>query len=179
MTAPLSAADAVSAEHSNSLDFTAKTIDGKSVDLDDYEGKVVLIVNVASRCGYTKQYAGLQDLYEKYKDQGLVILGFPCNEFGRQEPGTNAEIQQFCSAKFGVTFPMMSKVEVNTDDASELYQHLTSETAPPAGTGAIKWNFEKFLIGRDGQLANRFRSATKPSDAEMTTAIEKLLAEKS
>lgn len=178
MTTPLPAADATSSENPGSLDFQAKTIDGKTVNLADYEGKVVLIVNVASECGYTKQYAGLQDLYEKYKDQGLVILGFPSNEFGGQEPGTDAEIKKFCTSKFGVTFPMMSKIEVNTPQASELYKHLTRQTAPPAGSGPIKWNFEKFLIGRDGQLVNRFRSATKPSDAELTSKIEMLLAKK-
>lgn len=178
MTAPLPAADATSDDHECALDFKAKTIDGKTVDLEDYEGNVVLIVNVASKCGYTKQYAGLQDLYEKYKDKGLVIIGFPTNEFGGQEPGTDADIKQFCSSKFGVTFPMMSKIEVNTPQASDLYKHLTSQTVPPAGTGPIKWNFEKFLIGRDGQLVNRYPSATKPSDAELTSEIEKLLAQK-
>ncbi|TWU15831.1 glutathione peroxidase [Planctomycetes bacterium Poly21] len=178
MTAPLSAADATSDEPHCSLDFKAKTIDGKTVDLEDYEGKVVLIVNVASKCGYTKQYDGLEDLYKKYKDQGLVVLGFPSNEFGGQEPGTNADIKEFCTAKFGVTFPMMSKIEVNTPQASDLYKHLTSQTAPPAGTGPVKWNFEKFLIGRDGQLVNRYRSATKPSDEELTSEIEKQLAKK-
>ncbi len=178
MTAPLSAADAKSADHECSLDFKAKTIDGETVDLEDYEGKVVLIVNVASKCGYTKQYAGLEELYKKYKDKGLVIIGFPSNEFGGQEPGTDAEIKQFCTAKFGVTFPMMSKVEVNSPEACDLYKHLTSQTVPPAGTGPVKWNFEKFLIGRDGQLVNRYRSATKPSDDDLVSEIEKQLAKK-
>jgi len=176
MTTPASADHGDSAEHKCSLSFTAKSIDGESVDLHDYEGKVVLVVNVASRCGYTKQYAGLQDLHEKYKDQGLVILGFPCNEFGGQEPGNDADVKQFCSSKFGVTFAMMSKVEVNTANASDLYKHLTSQEAAPKGKGPIKWNFEKFLIGRDGQVVNRFGSSTKPSDDELVGAVEKLLA---
>jgi glutathione peroxidase len=178
MATPVSAADSSTAEHTCSLSFTAKSIDGESVDLHDYEGQVVLIVNVASQCGYTKQYAGLQELYEKYKDQGLVILGFPCNEFGSQEPGSDADIKQFCTTKFGVTFPMMSKVEVNTEGACDLYKHLTSQETTPAGKGKIKWNFEKFLIGRDGQVVNRFGSSAKPNDTEMTTAIEAQLAKK-
>ncbi len=176
MATPVSAADSSTSEHTCSLSFTAKSIDGESVDLHDYEGQVVLIVNVASQCGYTKQYAGLQELYDKYKDQGLVILGFPSNEFGGQEPGSDADIKQFCTTKFGVTFPMMSKVEVNTEDASDLYKHLTSQETKPAGKGKIKWNFEKFLIGRDGQVVNRFGSSAKPTDPEMTTAIEEQLA---
>ncbi|MCM2370603.1 glutathione peroxidase [Rhodopirellula sp. ICT_H3.1] len=178
MTAPASADDASSNEHTCSLNFTAETIDGETVDLHDYEGKVVLIVNVASKCGYTKQYAGLQDLYEKYKDKGLVILGFPSNEFRGQEPGTNAEIKEFCTSKFGVTFPMMSKVEVNTPEACALYKHLTSQDAKPLGKGPVAWNFEKFLIGRDGQVVNRFGSKTKPSDEELITAIEAQLSSK-
>ncbi|EMI41391.1 glutathione peroxidase [Rhodopirellula rubra] len=179
MTAPVSADDGAAAEHSCSLDFTAKTIDGDTVDLHDYEGKVVLIVNVASKCGYTKQYAGLQDLYEKYKDKGLVIVGFPSNEFRGQEPGTDAEIKEFCTSKFGVTFPMMSKVEVNTPQACALYKHLTQQDAKPLGKGPVAWNFEKFLIGRDGQVINRFGSKTKPFDEELVSAIEAQLSSKS
>ena len=177
MTQPVSA-EPSSTDHECSLSFQAKTIDGENVDLHDYEGKVVLIVNVASQCGLTRQYAGLQSLYEKYQDQGLVILGFPCNEFGGQEPGTEAEIKQFCSTKYDVTFPMMSKVNVN-QDACDLYQHLTSQEAKPAGSGPISWNFEKFLIGRDGQLVHRFSPRTAPSDEELVSAIEAQLAAKS
>jgi glutathione peroxidase len=163
------------ADHECSLSFEAKTIDGESVDLHDYEGKVVLIVNVASKCGLTRQYAGLQSLYEKYQDKGFVILGFPCNEFGGQEPGTDAEIKQFCSTKYDVSFPMMSKVNVNKD-ACDLYKHLTSQDTNPAGSGPISWNFEKFLIGRDGQLVHRFSPRTAPADKELVDAIEKQLA---
>ncbi|MFG0263600.1 MAG: glutathione peroxidase, partial [Rhodopirellula sp. JB055] len=148
---PVSAADST-ADHACVLAHEAETIEGKEVDLHDYEGKVVLIVNVASKCGYTKQYAGLQSLYEAHKDDGLVILGFPCNQFGGQEPGTNADILEFCSARYNVTFPMMSTVDVNGDDASPLYKQLTSIESKPAGKGPISWNFEKFLIGRDGQV---------------------------
>lgn len=177
MTAPISANDGSSAKHTDALDFTAETIDGDTVNLHDYEGKVVLIVNVASKCGYTKQYAGLQDLYEKHADQGFVILGFPCNQFGRQEPGTNAEVKQFCTSKFGVTFPMMSKVKVNSAEAADLYKYLTSQSTEPRGKGPIKWNFEKFLIGRDGQIVNRFGSAVKPLDPELVDAVKRSLAE--
>ncbi|EMI52402.1 Glutathione peroxidase [Rhodopirellula sallentina SM41] len=171
--------DAATAEHSCALSFTAKNIDGEQVDLHDYEGKVVLIVNVASKCGYTKQYAGLQDLYEKYQDKGLVILGFPSNEFRGQEPGSNADIKEFCTSKFGVTFPMMSKIEVNTPDACDLYKHLTKQDAQPKGAGPVSWNFEKFLIGRDGNVVNRFGSGTKPFDEELISAIEAQLSSKS
>lgn len=175
MTRPVSAEPSAT-DHECALSFSAKTIDGESVDLHDYEGKVVLIVNVASKCGLTRQYAGLQSLYEKYQDKGLVILGFPCNEFGGQEPGTEAEIKQFCSTKYDVTFPMMSKVNVNKD-ACDLYKHLTAQNSKPAGSGPISWNFEKFLIGRDGQLVNRFSPRTAPSDAELVSAIEAQLSE--
>lgn len=157
------------------LDFKMKSIDGEAVDLHDYEGNVVLIVNVASRCGLTRQYAGLQSLYEKYKDQGLVVIGFPCNQFGGQEPGTNAEVKQFCSTKYDVTFPMMSKIEVNGDDAAPLYKYLTSKQVGPANAGRISWNFEKFLIGRDGELIHRFSPRTTPTDPELVKQIESAL----
>jgi len=154
---------------------TVKTIDGKSVDLADYQGKVVLIVNVASACGLTPQYAGLQSLYEKYSDKGLVVLGFPCNQFGGQEPGSELQIQEFCSSKYKVTFPMFSKVEVNGSGAAPLYQFLTAQETKPVGSGKISWNFEKFLIGPDGKLINRFSPRTTPDDAELVKAIESAL----
>ncbi len=172
MTHADDAAKKESSEHECALNFDVKTIDGETVDLEDYEGKVVLIVNVASQCGLTPQYDGLQALYEKYQDKGFVVLGFPCNQFGSQEPGTDAEIKQFCSSKHNVTFPMFSKVEVNGKGAAELYKYLTSKDAEPAGSGKISWNFEKFLVDRDGQLVNRFSPRTTPDSAELVKAIE-------
>jgi glutathione peroxidase len=171
-TASFSFAD----EHECALDFKAKTIDGAEVDLEDYEGKVVLVVNVASECGLTPQYKGLQSLYDQNKDKGFVILAFPCNQFGSQEPGSNTEIKEFCSSKFHVSFPMFSKVDVNGDEAAPIYKYLTSKEVPPAGKGKISWNFEKFLIGRDGKLVNRFSPKTTPSDAELVKAVEAELA---
>ncbi|WP_419194771.1 glutathione peroxidase [Novipirellula herctigrandis] len=165
-------------DHECALDYRVKNIDGETVDLEDHEGNVVLIVNVASKCGYTKQYAGLEEIYKKYADKGFVVLGFPCNQFGGQEPGTEADIKQFCSTKFNVTFPMLSKVEVNGDGATDIYKYLTSKDVKPAGTGKVKWNFEKFLIDREGQLVNRFRSSTAPGDDELVQAIESELAKK-
>jgi len=150
-----------------------KLIDGSACDLSQYKGKVVLIVNVASRCGYTGQYAGLQKLYDAYKDKGLVVLGFPANEFGAQEPGSDAEIAQFCSTKYGVTFPMFSKIVVKGSGIAPLYKALT-ETANPAGD--VKWNFEKFLIGRDGAIIGRYKSGVGPDDATLKAAIEAELA---
>jgi glutathione peroxidase len=151
-------------------EFTMKSIDGKSAPFSAYKGKVLLIVNVASRCGYTPQYAGLQALYDKYKDRGLVLVGVPANNFGGQEPGTDDEIKTFCSRNYGVTFPMMSKVSVQGDDKTPLYQYLTAEK------GEVKWNFTKFLVGKDGKVMTRFDSAVKPDSAELAGAIEKALA---
>ncbi len=168
LTAMAPAAD----DHECALNFEVKTIDGKTVDLEDYEGKVVLVVNTASQCGLTPQYAGLQSLYEKYQDKGFVVLGFPCNQFGSQEPGTNAEIQTFCSTKYNVSFPMFSKIDVNGENAAPIYKYLTSKDVKPAGKGKISWNFEKFLIDRDGQLIGRFSPRTSPDDAELVKAIE-------
>ncbi len=165
-------------DHECALDFKVKNIDGESVDLEDYEGKVVLIVNTASECGLTPQYEGLQDLYKKYSGQGLVVLGFPCNQFGSQEPGTEAEIKQFCSSKFSVTFPMFSKVDVNGEQAAPLYKYLTSKDVKPAGKGKVGWNFEKFLIDREGNLVNRFKPNTEPSDAVLVKAVETELNKK-
>lgn len=154
------------------LDFKVKTIDGETVDLKEYQGKVVLVVNVASECGLTPQYAGLQELYDRYKDKGFVVLAFPCNQFGSQEPGSEAEIKQFCSTKYNVNFPMFSKVDVNGDDAAPFYKYLTSKDVKPVGSGKISWNFEKFLINRDGQLVGRFSPRTAPGDVELIKAIE-------
>jgi len=150
-----------------------KTIDGSPVNLADYKGKVVLIVNVASRCGYTGQYSGLQKLYDGYKDKGFVILGFPANDFGAQEPGTDAQIAEFCSSKYGVTFPMFSKITVKGAGKAPLYATLT-ESADPQGE--VSWNFEKFLIGKNGAVVGRFKSGVAPADAALVTAIERELA---
>jgi glutathione peroxidase len=162
---------------SNVLEFTLNSIDGKSAPLAHYQGKVVLIVNVASRCGFTPQYAGLEKVYEKYKDQGFVILGFPANNFGAQEPGTNDEIKTFCSSKYNVTFPMYAKISVKGDDTHPLYQFLTDKQANPATGGEIKWNFTKFLVGKDGKVIARFEPAITPESADVTGAIEKALKE--
>ncbi len=153
-------------------DFTLNTIDGAAAPLSTYKGKVVLLVNVASKCGYTPQYAGLQKLYEKYKDKGFVIVGVPANNFGAQEPGTNEEIKTFCSRNYNVTFPMMSKVSVKGDDKTPLYGYLTEKTG-----GDIKWNFTKFLIDKKGNIVSRFESAVTPESADMTKAIEQALAQ--
>jgi glutathione peroxidase len=160
------------------LQFTVKDIDGKDVNLADYKGKVVLIVNVASKCGFTSQYKGLEALYEKYKDQGFVILGFPANNFGGQEPGSEEQIKQFCSAKYNVSFPLMGKVSVKGDDITPLYKHLTEGQTNGEFAGDIEWNFNKFLVDRNGAVIARFPSPTKPEDAKVTSAIEKALAAK-
>jgi glutathione peroxidase len=160
------------------LDFKVKDIDGKDVNLADYKGKVVMIVNVASKCGFTPQYKALEAVYEKYKDQGFVIIGFPANNFKSQEPGSNEEIKQFCSDKYNVTFPMMSKISVKGDDKAPLYKFLTEETTAGDFKGDISWNFNKFLVDRNGQVFARFASPTKPDDAQVTGAIEKALAAK-
>ena len=150
--------------------FTLPSIDGESIPLSTYKGKVILVVNVASRCGYTPQYSALESLYEKYKDQGLVILGFPANNFGAQEPGTNAEIKTFCSTKYNVTFPMFSKISVKGADKAPLYQYLTS-----TGGGEIQWNFTKFLVDKNGKVLKRFESAVTPDSPEVISAIEAAL----
>ena len=154
--------------------FTLNSIDGKPAPLADYKGKVVLVVNVASQCGYTPQYTALEAIYEKYKDQGFVILGFPANNFGAQEPGTNEEIKTFCTRKYSVTFPMYAKISVKGDDQAPLYAYLTKETGPGM-TGDIKWNFTKFLVDRNGKVVQRFESAVTPDSKEVTSAIEKQL----
>jgi glutathione peroxidase len=154
--------------------FTLPSIDGKPMPLADFKGKVVLMVNVASQCGYTPQYTALEALYEKYKDQGFVIVGFPANNFGAQEPGTNAEIKTFCSRKYSVTFPLYSKVSVKGGDQTALYRYLTKE-ANPAVAGDIKWNFTKFLVDRSGNVVERFEPAVTPDSKEVVSAVEKLL----
>ncbi|MCA9102743.1 MAG: glutathione peroxidase [Pirellulales bacterium] len=153
-----------------------KSLDGEDVDLSKYAGDVVLIVNVASKCGNTPQYKQLEALHEKYGDQGLAILGFPANEFGKQEPGSDEEIREFCTANYGVKFDMFSKVVVKGDGICPLYTFLTSEKTDPKFAGDIKWNFEKFLIGRDGQVVARFDPKMKPDAPEVVGAIETELA---
>jgi glutathione peroxidase len=154
--------------------FTLNSIDGKPAPLADYKGKVVLLVNVASQCGYTPQYSALESIYEKYKDQGFVILGFPANNFGAQEPGTNEEIKTFCTRKYSVTFPMYAKISVKGADQAPLYAYLTKDTA--AGiSGEIKWNFTKFLVDRNGNVVQRFEPAVTPDSKDVTGAIEKQL----
>jgi glutathione peroxidase len=159
----------------NIYGFKVIDIDGKEVSLSDYEGKVLLIVNVASKCGYTKQYTGLQAIYEKYKDQGFVVLGFPCNQFGGQEPGTEKEIKEFCEANFDVTFPMFSKIDVNGDNTHPLYKYLKSNAKGTMGTADIKWNFAKFLVDKNGVVQDRIGTQTTPES--LTEQIEKMLAE--
>ena len=154
-------------------DFTASSIDGDDVDLSTYDGQVVLVVNTASQCGMTPQYAGLQRLYDGHRDQGLVVLGFPCDQFGHQEPGSEDEIAQFCETSYGVTFPMFAKVGVNGDGEHPLYTWLKSEKAGPRGAD-IDWNFTKFLLDRDGNVVDRFGPQTTPE--EMTPEVEKALA---
>jgi glutathione peroxidase len=154
-------------------DFSAETIDGKPAPLADYRGKVILIVNTASQCGFTKQYAGLETLYRRFRDRGLVVLGFPCNQFGGQEPGDEAEIKNFCSLTYDVDFPMMRKVDVNGPKAHPLYAHLKQAKKGVLGTEGIKWNFTKFLVGRDGQVVARYAPNVEPKALE--GAIERLL----
>jgi glutathione peroxidase len=151
-------------------EFEMKSIDGKPVSLSAYKGKVVLFVNVASKCGYTPQYSGLESLYKKFKDQGFVIVGVPANNFGSQEPGTDAEIAQFCSRTYNVTFPMLSKVSVKGADMTPLYGYLTA-----AKGGDVKWNFTKFLVGKDGKVIERFESGVAPESPQLTSAIQQAL----
>lgn len=158
-------------------DFTMDDIEGNPVSLGTFKGKVMLIVNVASKCGFTGQYEGLQKLYEAYREKGLVVLGFPANDFLKQEPGSNAEIQQFCSATYGVDFPMFAKVSVKGSTMSPLYGFLTGKATNPEFAGRITWNFNKFLVGRDGRILNRFGSRTAPDDKDLVAAVEKALGE--
>jgi glutathione peroxidase len=155
---------------SNAHDFTAQTIKGEPTALADYAGKVLLVVNVASECGFTAQYSGLEELHRKYGEQGLAILGFPCNQFGAQEPGSEAEILEFCQTKYDVSFPLYAKINVNGADRHPLYAHL-------AGEDDITWNFEKFLIDKEGNMLARFEPKTTPDDPDLVVAIEKALRE--
>ncbi|HEX4842937.1 MAG TPA: glutathione peroxidase [Limnobacter sp.] len=156
-------------------EFSSKTLDGKPLNLADYTGKVLLIVNTASKCGFTPQYEGLQALHKSLKDEGLVIIGFPCNQFGRQEPGDESAIGAFCQKNYGVDFLMSEKVEVNGTDAHPLFKHLTSQAKGILGTEAIKWNFTKFLVRKNGEVFKRYAPTTKPED--LKADIAKLLAE--
>lgn len=154
-------------------DFSATSIDGQETSLSPYQGKVTLVVNVASKCGFTPQYKGLEAIYKRYKDRGFAVLGFPCDQFGHQEPGNEAEIMQFCSLTYDVSFPMFAKIKVNGDDAHPLYKFLKTEATGLLGTEAIKWNFTKFLVGKDGKVVKRYGSMDKPED--IAQDIEKLL----
>ncbi|MCU0406904.1 MAG: glutathione peroxidase [Ignavibacteriaceae bacterium] len=157
----------------NINDITVIDMNNKEVKLSDYNGKVLMIVNVASECGYTKQYAGLEEIYKEYSPKGFEILAFPCNDFGGQEPGTNEQIQNFCSSKFGVTFKLFDKIKVLGKDKSPLYERLINNSITE--TGDVKWNFEKFLISKDGKIVNRFRTKVEPTSDEVISAIEKEL----
>ncbi len=159
-------------------DFTMKDIDGKDVKLSDYRGKTLLIVNVASRCGYTPQYEGLERVYEKYKGKGLVILGFPANNFGSQEPGSNQEIKTFCSTTYGVSFPMFAKISVKGADKHPFYAYLTDKETDPQFAGEIGWNFAKFVVNKEGQIVARFASSDEPESEKVKNAIEQNLGGK-
>ena len=161
-------------DSANIGELNVKDINLNEVKLSDYKGKVLLIVNVASKCGFTSQYAALQKIYEKYKNQGLEVLGFPSNDFGSQEPGTNAEIKNFCTLNFGVTFPMFDKVRVKGNEKSPLFDLLTNNSV--TGKSSIKWNFEKFIIDKEGNIVDRFRSTTKPDSKKITSLIERELS---
>jgi len=174
----LGASAAGAAEPRSPLDFQVTSIDGKPVDLSKYKGKVVLLVNVASHCGNTKQYANLENLHKKYGAAGLEVLGFPANEFGAQEPGTNDEIAEFCKTKYSVDFPMFSKIVVKGDGIAPLYKFLTSPETDPQHAGPVTWNFEKFLVDRDGQIVARFKPGLSPESDEVVKAIENELAKK-
>jgi glutathione peroxidase len=171
------AAGVTSANAKNIYDFTMRSIDGQQVNLGSFKGKVVLLVNVASRCGFTPQYAGLEALYEKYKDKGFVIVGVPANNFAQQEPGTDQEIKKFCSSKYNVTFPMMSKVSVLGEDKTPLYQFLTDKSSDPQFGGDIKWNFTKFLFDRNGKPVARFEPDVTPDSPQVKAAVESALGQ--
>ncbi len=174
LTLPLLMTSLHAAPAPDLLGISVKDISGKDTSLGALAGKAVLVVNVASKCGYTRQYAGLESLYKAYKDKGLVVVGFPSNDFGGQEPGSEAEILQFCTSKYQVTFPMFSKVTVKGDGSHPLFAALTGETS--GSPGPVKWNFNKFLIGNDGKLVQRFDSKVEPESEELKAAVEKALA---
>jgi glutathione peroxidase len=169
-------APALAEEKSSVLNHKMKSLDGKEVDLTQYTGKVVLIVNVASKCGLTPQYEQLETLHEKLGGKGLAVLGFPCNQFGKQEPGSEAEIAEFCKATYGVKFPMFAKIEVNGEGQAPLYKELTSLETKPVGPGKISWNFEKFLVNKKGEVVARFGPRTAPDSPEVLKVIEAELA---
>ncbi len=173
-----SSSPTVAAKTKSVLDFKMKDIDGKEVALNKYKGDVLLIVNTASKCGYTPQYEGLEAIYTKYNSQGLEILGFPANNFGGQEPGTESEIKEFCESKYKVTFPMFAKISVKGDDQHPLYNFLTNKETDPQFAGDISWNFNKFLVDRSGKVVARFSSKDTPEGEAVTSAIEKYLKEK-
>ena len=175
---PLTGLFGVEASNRSVLDFKMRDIDGKEVKLKKYKGDVLLVVNVASKCGYTPQYEGLQATYAKYKDRGFSVLGFPANNFGSQEPGTETEIKEFCSSKYHVTFPMFAKISVKGVDQDPLYKFLTDKETNPDFAGDIKWNFSKFLVDRKGKVVARFEPKVKPDSDEVNAAIEKYLAAK-
>lgn len=160
---------------SSVLDFTMKNIDGKEVALSGYKGKVLLLVNVASKCGYTRQYKGLEELYQRYKDEGFAILGFPANNFMSQEPGTDAEIKNFCTSTYGVSFDMFSKISVKGEDQHPLYRYITSADTNPEFAGEIKWNFQKYLVDRNGKIIGKYLSRTEPLSEELVQAVEAAL----
>jgi glutathione peroxidase len=159
----------------NFHDFTATTIDGDEKNLGDYSGKTLLVVNVASQCGLTPQYKGLEELHRKYKGRGFAVLGFPCNQFAGQEPGSDEEIKDFCETRFNVSFPLFSKIDVNGEERHPLYEFLTSQETQPDGPGDIKWNFAKFIVDKKGNVVARFDPATEPTAKDLTTAIEEAL----
>ena len=163
-------------EVASALQFKMKSLKGQEVDLSKYQGKVILVVNVASACGLTPQYEQLQNLHEKFGGKGLAVLGFPCNQFGKQEPGSETEIAEFCKANYGVEFDMFAKVDVNGDAACPLYKHLTALETKPKGAGKVSWNFEKFLLDRKGNVIGRFEPKTSPEDPALLKAIEAALA---
>ncbi len=169
------AAGPAGAEARSLYDFRLQDIDGNDVSLSQFRGKALLIVNVASRCGYTYQYEGLEALYRRYRERGLIVLGFPANNFLRQEPGSDEEIKEFCSTTYGVTFPMFSKISVKGRDIHPLYEYLTSRQTDPAFSGAITWNFNKFLVSRDGRIVGRFRTQEEPGGETITNAVEAAL----
>lgn len=178
VAACVSTADGEEKKVPAALSFKVKSITGKEVDLSKYQGKVILVVNTASECGLTPQYEELEALHEKYGQKGLSVLGFPCNQFGKQEPGSDKEIAEFCESNYKVKFDMFSKVDVNGEEASPLYKHLTALDAKPKGKGKVSWNFEKFLIGRDGSVVARFEPKTAPDDPVVLKAVEAELAKK-
>ena len=162
----------------SAIDFKMKSISGEEVDLTKYQGKVLLVVNVATRCGNTGQYKQMEELHEKFGEKGLAVLGFPCNQFGGQEPGTEAEIQKFCQTKYNVKFDMFAKVDVNEEKACPLYKFLTQLDTSPVKKGKISWNFEKFVVGRNGEVVARFKPGMSPSDPEIMKVLEAELAKK-